>query len=370
MLKLKERNYDYTILVVTIILVMIGIVMVFSSSFYFAENSSLYNDGFYFFKKQIMGAIMGLVLMIFAMIFDYNKLGVLKYIGIIISLVLLSLVFAKGIGVEINKSYRWLNLGFITIQPSELAKFFLVVSIAKILNDNQDNIDKFKYSVLPVFLITASMCGLIALQPNYSAVLIICAIVWILMMIGGVRKTYLFGFIIIGIIAAVIAVLKEEHIIVRFFAFLTPEDDPSGKGYQILQSLYAIGSGGIFGRGVGNSMQKFLYLPYGQSDFIFSIFCEELGFFGAIVLMGLFFVLIFRGVRTAFRAPNVFGMLLATGITMTIAIQVLLNIAVVTKSMPPTGVLLPFISAGSTALIVFMAEIGILLNISHQGNRL
>jgi len=369
MLKLKNRNYDWSILVLTIILVMIGIIMVFSASFYYAENSS-YDDGTYFFKKQISGAIVGLVAMVILMIVDYNKLGKLKYIGIGISLVLLTLVFVNGIGVEINKSARWINLGFITIQPSEVAKFFLIVCVAKILNDNQDNIKKFEYSVLPVFLITAAVCGLIAIQPNYSAVLIIVGLMFILMLIGGVRKTYLLGFILLGILAAVIAVLKEEHILVRIFAFRTPEEDPTGKGYQILQSLYAIGSGGMFGKGIGNSMQKFLYLPYGESDFIFAILCEEFGFFGAIVLMVLFFALIFRGVRTAFRAPNVFGMLLATGITMTIAIQVMLNIAVVTKSMPPTGVLLPFISAGSTALITFMAEIGILLNISHQGNKL
>ena len=282
---------------------------------------------------------------------------------------LLGLVYVPGVGVEINGSSRWIDLRFITIQPSEIAKFFLVVCIAKVMDDNHDKIKKFKYSVLPVLVVVGVICAAIFPQPNFSAILIICLLAFILMLVGGARLGYLLGFLIVAAAAAVYALMTEDHIRVRLFAFLTPEADPLGKGYQILQSLYAIGSGGAFGRGIGNSMQKFLYLPYGESDFIFSILCEELGFIGALFLIVLFVILIYRGIRTAVKAPNVFGMLLATGIIMMIAIQVVLNIAVATRSMPPTGVSLPFISAGSTALITFMAEIGILLNISHQGNR-
>jgi cell division protein FtsW len=370
MLKLKEKNYDYTLLVVTLVLVMLGIVMVYSSSFYYAENNPNYNDGLFFFKKQIQGALIGIAVMIFTMFWDYKRYKSFKYIGIVAAVVLLSLVFIPGIGIKINQSSRWIQLAGIRFQPSEVAKALLIISVAKILNDNQDHLEKIHYSILHVLFITAIVCVPIALQPNYSAVLIICGIVFVMMFAGGVKKTYLFGFIMIGIIAGTFAALKEPHLLARFEGFLNTEADARGKGYQILQSLYAIGSGGAFGRGIGNSMQKFLYLPYGESDFIFAIVCEELGFFGATIIMGLFFILIYRGVKTALKAPDVFGMLLATGITMTLAIQVILNIAVVSKVMPVTGVLLPFISAGSTALIIFLAEIGILLNISHQGNKL
>jgi len=368
--KLKDRHYDYTILVVTIILVMLGIVMVFSASFYNAENSAQYNDGFFFFKKQIFGAVVGLAVMILMMLIDYNKLGKLKYWGILFSMILLAMVYVPGVGVQINGSHRWINLRFTTLQPSEIAKFFLVVCIAKILNDNQDKVKKFSYGIMPVIIVVALICAMIIPQPNYSAIMIIAIIAFVLMFIGGVRIIYLLMFLILAGTGGAYALLTQDHIGVRLFAFLTPELDPLGRGYQILQSLYAIGSGGVFGRGIGNSMQKFLYLPYGESDFIFSILCEELGFIGALFLIILFVILIYRGIRTAIKAPNVFGMLLATGIIMTIGVQVVLNIAVATKSIPPTGVSLPFISAGSTALITFMAEIGILLNISHQGNRM
>jgi cell division protein FtsW len=369
MVRLRDRGYDYTILVVTTVLVMLGIVMVFSASFYNAENSPQYNDGFYFFKKQIFGAVVGLAAMIVMMLIDYNKLGKLKILGILFSLILLGLVYVPGVGVEINGSSRWINLGFTTLQPSEVAKFFLVVCIAKILDDNQNQVQKFKYGVLPILVVVGLICLAIIPQPNYSAILIICILSFVLMLVGGVKIGYLLGFLTVAGAGGAYALVTQDHIRVRMFAFLTPELDPLGKGYQILQSLYAIGSGGAFGRGIGNSMQKFLYLPYGESDFIFSILCEELGFIGALLLIVLFVILIYRGIRTAIKAPNVFGMLLATGIIMMIAIQVLLNIAVATRSIPPTGVSLPFISAGSTALITFMAEIGILLNISHQGNK-
>ncbi len=368
-MRLKDRGFDYTILVVTIVLVMLGIIMVFSASFYHAESSSEYGDGFYFFKKQISGAVIGLAAMIFLMFVDYHKLGRFKLWGILFSMVLLALVYVPGIGLEINGSKRWIDLGITSVQPSEIAKFFLIVYIAKVLNDNQDRVKKFKFGILPILVGVVLICALILPQPNYSAIMIIVIIALIMMLTGGVRIAYLLSFLIIAGGVGVYALMTQEHIRVRMFAFLTPELDPLGKGYQIIQSLYAIGSGGAIGRGIGNSMQKFLYLPYGESDFIFSILCEELGFVGALFLIILFVIFIYRGVRTAIKAPDTFGMLIATGVTMMIGVQVVLNIAVATRSMPPTGVSLPFISYGRTALIMFMAEVGILLNISLQGNQ-
>jgi len=368
-MKLKDRVYDYALLVVTIMLVLLGIIMVFSASFYHAENSSDYGyDGFYFFKNQIFGAVVGLAAMIFLMFYDYDKLGNFKLWGVVFALVLLGLVYIPGVGVEINGSLRWIDLGFITIQPSEIAKFFFIVFVAKVMDDNQDKIKKFKYGIWPVLLVVVAVCALILPQPNYSAIMIIVSIALIMMLVGGVRVGYLLSFLVLAGAVVAYAVMTQEHVRVRLFAFLTPEADPLGKGYQILQSLYAIGSGGAIGRGVGNSMQKFLYLPYGESDFIFSILCEELGFAGALGLIVLFIIFIYHGVRIAIKSPDVFGMVLATGITMMIGMQAVFNIAVATRSMPPTGVSLPFISYGRTALVMFMAEVGVLLNISYKGN--
>lgn len=367
--RFRDKKYDYTILVVTIVLAMIGIVMVFSASFYQAENSATYNyDGLYFFKRQIFGAVLGLVAMVIGMLIDYHFLAKLKYWGLLIAATLLVLVYVPGVGVEINGSNRWVNLGFTTMQPSELAKFFLIVSIAKILDDNQPKIKSFIYGIWPVLVVVGVISALIVPQPNYSAIMIIVMIAFIMMLCGGSNLFYLVGFLVLAAGAAYYVLSTQEYLRVRLFAYLTPELDPLGKGYQILQSLYAIGSGGFLGSGLGNSMQKFLYLPYGESDFIFSILCEELGFAGAMVLIILFVVLIYRGIRTALRSPDVFGMLMATGFTVMIGIQAVLNIAVATRTMPPTGVSLPFISQGLTALVMFMGEVGIMLNISYKGN--
>jgi len=344
--------------------------MVFSASFYQAENSAKYNnDGLYFFKKQILGAVMGLAAMIAGMLFDYHKFEKIKYWGLLVAVIMLALVFVPGVGIEINKSHRWIDLGITTIQPSELAKFFLIVTIAKILHDNQPKIKSFIYGIWPVLAVVAVIAAVIYKQPNFSAIMIIVAIAFVMMFAAGSNLFYLLGFVVLAAGAAAYVLTTQDYVRVRLFAYLTPELDPLGKGYQILQSLYAIGSGGVLGRGLGNSMQKFLYLPYGESDFIFSILCEELGFVGALVLIGLFIVLIYHGIRTALRSSDVFGMLLATGITVMIGLQVLLNIAVATRAIPPTGVSLPFISQGLTALVMFMGEVGILLNISYQGNR-
>ncbi len=368
--RLIDRKYDYTILVVTIVLVMLGVIMVFSASFYQAENSEQYNnDGLYFFKRQIVGAILGLGAMAVGMLMDYHFLAKFKYWGLLISAVLLLLVYVPGVGVEINGSHRWINLRFTTIQPSEVAKFFLIISIAKILEDNQPKVRSFIYGIWPVLVVVGVIAALIVPQPNYSAIMIIVIIAFAMMLCGGSNLFYLLGFLILAAGAAAYVLSTQEYIRVRLFAYLTPELDPLGKGYQILQSLYAIGSGGFLGRGLGNSMQKFLYLPYGESDFIFSILCEELGFAGAMLLIILFVVLIYRGIRTALRSSDVFGMLVSTGIMVMIGLQVVLNIAVATRTMPPTGVSLPFISQGLTALVMFMGEIGIVLNISYQGNR-
>ncbi len=368
---MTKRSFDYTLLVMTIVLVLFGIVMVFSASFYSAENSSStgYN-GYYYFWKQIEGALIGMVAMIGLMFFDYHRFKKLRFLIIIGALVLMALVFVPGIGIERNGSRRWINLFIIDLQPVEVLKFAIIVFMAGTISINRAKMRKFTYGMLP-YLVLLGICGvLLYLQPNFSAVVTLAMLVFVMMLVGGANLWHFGAMGLVGLGGGAIAMVAMDYRVDRIFAFMDPWNAEYMKkeSYQLVQSLYAIGSGGLFGRGLGNSRQKFLYLPYSESDCIFAIIVEELGYVGGILVLAAFGVLIWRGVRTALRAPDDFGMMLATGITALIAIQVFINIGVVTGFVPPTGVVLPFISAGNTSLITFMASIGVLLNISRQGN--
>lgn len=364
---MTKRSFDYPLLVIAIILVLFGIVMVFSASFYYAENSANtgYN-GYYYFWKQVTGAALGLIAMLFFMFFDYNRLKKLRFWILVIGLLAMALVFVPGIGVELNGSRRWINLGFMQLQSVELLKLSLIIFMAAGMAINKDKMKRFTYGMLPYLVLLLICAGLLILQPNFSAIVTLAFLTFVMMLVGGASLVQ-FGVIGIGGIAAgTVAMLATEYRADRIFAYLDPWAHADDKAYQLVQSLYSIGSGGMFGRGLGNSRQKFLYLPYGESDFIFAIIVEELGFLGGLLLIAAFGVLIWRGIRIALRAPNAFGTMLATGITALIAIQVFINVGVVTGLVPPTGVALPFISAGRTQLIMFMASVGILLNISRQ----
>ena len=362
-----RKSMDYSILITTLILVVFGVIMVFSASYYMAESSSMYNnDGLYFFKKQMLWAIVGLCGMIGFSFFNYKLLLKFKYVFIAIAAVLLAVVLIPGVGQDVNGSSRWIIIGGQSIQPSEIAKFALIIFVAATVSVNKDRMKSFRFGMLPSLLITGVLCILIYLQPNFSAVVCIFATVLVMLFIGGARGWHM-GVLVGGGLAGGFGVLfMQDYRVDRVVSFLNPWQYADSKGYQVIQSLYAIGAGGFFGRGLGNSQQKLMYLPYGQSDFIFSIIVEELGFLGAIVLIGLFAFLIYRGIKVATKAPDLFGSMLATGIISIIAIQVCVNIAVVTSSIPPTGVSLPFISYGGSSLAIFMCMIGILLNISRQ----
>ncbi len=364
---MERRSFDYTLLIVTIILVMFGAVMVFSASYYYAENSANtgYNAYFYFWK-QVTGAAMGLVAMLAAMFFDYNKLKKLRFWILGAGLLLMVLVFVPGIGIEVNGSRRWVNLYFLDLQSVEVLKFSLIVFMAASISINSDKMQSFKYGMLPYLLLLGVSAVLLYLQPNFSAVVTLALLIFVMMLVGGVKLLHFILMGATGLAGGALAMVAFEYRMDRIFAFLDPWKYSADKSYQLIQSMYSIGSGGLFGLGLGNSRQKFLFLPYSESDTIFAIVAEELGFVGAMLVIIAFGILIWRGVRIALRAPNTFGMLLATGITALIAIQTFINIGVVTGCVPPTGVSLPFISAGRTSLIVFMASIGVLLNISRQ----
>ncbi len=367
---LHKSNFDYFLLITVIILVAYGMIMVFSSSYYMAQSSKNYDfDGLGLFKKQLVGAVIGIAgLLVFSFI-DYKKLIKLKYFFLAVAIVFLIIVLIPGVGTNLNGSTRWVRVFNISIQPSEIAKFALIIFVASNIYVNRNRMDTFRYGMMPNILMVVVIAVFLILQPNFSAIFLLSSLVFIMMFIGGAKGWQLGAMGAAAAIGGFGIMMLESYRAERIADFTTPWLDASDGGYQVTQSLYGIGAGGFFGSGLGNSKQKLLYLPYGDSDFIFSIICEELGFIGAIFLIALFIFLIYRGIKIASRAPDMFGTMVATGIVAIIALQVIINIAVVTASMPPTGVSLPFISYGNSSLVIFMSMIGILLNIGKQGQK-
>lgn len=346
-------------------LVFIGIIFVFSASMYSAEVN--YNNKYYFLIKQIIGALIGTVGLIFFSNFDYKKLKKFSIPVLIFSFVCLILVFIPFIGVENYGAKRWIGLGPITIQASEIAKFGFILFSASYLSTHYDKTAKLK-TMLPVILVGLCMCGLIILEPNMSVTICVALTLVAMLFIGGIQLKYIFMFGGVGAMAVPLLILAKPYRIKRLTAFLNPWANPKGEGFQLIQSLYSLGSGGLFGVGLFNSKQKYLFLPFSESDFIFSIIGEETGFVGCLFVILIFVLLIISGIKIAYSSRERFGCYLATGITSIIAIQTFINIAVVSGSIPPTGLPLPFISAGSTSLIVFMSAVGVLNNISKQNS--
>lgn len=315
--------------------------------------------------KQIIGAVIGLACMILTSSIDYHKLEKTKWYVLIGSFILLALVFIPGLGVSNNGATRWLKLPGFTIQPSEIAKFTFVIWTSSYLAKNYDYVKTF-VGILPVLCVGGMFCLLIILEPNMSITMCMALTMIVMLFVGGIRAKHFAILGTLGACAVPALIIAEPYRLNRLIAFMNPWLNPKTEGYQLIQSLYGLGAGGLFGVGLFNSRQKYLFLPFAESDFIFSIIGEEFGLVGCLIVMVLFVIVIYNGVRIAMHAPDRFGSYLATGITAVIASQVLINIAVVTGSIPPTGVPLPFISAGSTSLVVFMGAIGILLNIDRQ----
>ncbi|MEG6616428.1 stage V sporulation protein E [Peptococcaceae bacterium 1198_IL3148] len=361
-MRLKKRSPDFILFLTVIMLLSIGVVMVFSASQY--VTIIRYDDSFYFFKRQMLWATLGVGAMIFMMNFDYFR--VKRWIGpiVIFAFILLILVLVPGIGKEVNGSRRWINFGIISFAPAELVKLCLITFVAFGLTRKQALIHSFKQGLLPYLMVMGLAAGLILLQPDLGTAVVLCGTIMIMFLAAGAKMLHLFGLGGIGACLVALAIYFEPYRMRRFLAFMDPEADPQGTGYHILQSLYAIGSGGLFGMGLGQSKQKFLYLPENHTDFIFAIIGEELGFIGASLVILLFILFAWRGLKIALTSPDPFASLLATGITCGIVLQAIINMGVVTGSMPVTGVPLPFISFGGTSMLFTMAGVGILLNIS------
>ncbi len=363
-LKIDFKKINKPLFFSVLVLVLFGIVMVYSASSYFAALS--YNDEFYFLKKQIIGAVLGLIALFVAYKIDYKKYAKYKNAIIFVSFVLLIIVLIPYIGVENNGARRWIALPFgFTFQPSEIAKFGFVIFVSVYLSRSKKQVKSF-LGILPVLITGGIMCLLILMEPNFSITLCVGLVMVCMLFIGGASLKHFAILAVPALMLIPLLIIMEPYRLDRLMAFIDPWSTPRAEGYQLIQSLFSLGGGGLFGVGLFNSRQKYLFLPFSESDFIFSIIGEELGLFGALIVIILFIVIVWQGIKIANRAKDRFGCYLAVGIISVISIQTLINIAVVTGSIPPTGVPLPFVSAGSTALIVFMAAVGILLNIQKQ----
>lgn len=363
--KQKGIRIDFLLVFCVLFLVGFGILMVYSASFYQAELT--YSNKFFFMKKQIIGAFIGLAGMIAMYFVNYEKLKKLKWVSIVLSAVLLVLVFIPHIGVRVYGAKRWINLGFFTLQPSEIAKFGFVLFAASSLAKANREVKSFK-GILPTILAGCLMCLLIIMEPNMSITICVGVTMISMLFVGGASLKHFLLMLIPIVLLVPVLIIIEPYRLRRLIAFLDPFASAGSEGFQLVQSLYGISSGGLFGVGLFNSRQKYLFLPFSESDFIFSIIAEEFGLVGCFVIMAIFLVIVIRGMKISLNAPTRFGTYLASGIVSVIAVQMLVNIAVVSGSIPPTGVPLPFISAGSTSLVVFMSAIGILLNIDKQSH--
>lgn len=362
--KMGKADKPFSILVVT--LVTIGLIMLFSAS----HVNALYNygDSFHFIKSQLVWAAMGLTAMYIISRIDYHIFGRFAYLIMGITFVFLVVVlFMK----PLNGAKRWIDLGFTTFQPSEIAKFAVVVLFSLWISKNASKMKTFKYGVVPFAAILIAIAGLMVLQPHLSGTILIMSIGLILMFVGGTdRRWFIFGgvAIVIGLLFVVFFTDAITYATDRLQFWLDPFKDAQGKGFQTIQSLLAIGSGGFFGVGLGNSRQKQLYVPEPQNDFIFAIICEELGFIGAVLIIFLFMLLLVRGISISMRAKDKFGSMLALGLTVQVILQAMLNIMVVTNTIPNTGISLPFFSYGGTSLVMLLAQMGVVLSVSRQSN--
>ena len=361
----KKREWGVVALPILVVLVAaFGVLMVYSASYYAAEKQ--FGDAFYFMKKQLVGFILGIVAMLAAGFFPYRSLKKLKWPALIVSLVLLAAVFIPGLGVENYGATRWIGLGSITIQPSEIAKFGFIIFAAAYASENPERMKKFT-GMLPVLAAGGGICLLIIAEPNMSVTMVVGILMVAMLFLSGVKIRHFLIILLPIALAVPVLIVMEPYRLQRLYAFLDPWSSPQGEGYQLIQSLYALGNGSWLGTGLFNSMQKYRYLPFAESDFILAVIGEEFGYVGIILLFLVFGAIVFCGIRTAARCKDMFGFLTASGITAVYAIQVVINALVVSGSIPPTGLPLPLVSSGNTSLIITMAAMGVLYNISRGG---
>jgi len=363
---------DMPMLFIILTLMAFGLVMLFSAS-YASAYYGKWNDSYHFVLRQSIFAVMGLVIMLLVSTVDYHQLHNFNILifAISVALLLMVLVF-RGTSIAPVKggANRWINIAGLEFQPSEIAKFALILMFAHLIAVTGERMTTFKDGFLPFMGILGGVAGLIILEKHVSATIIICLIAFLMMFIGGTKVRYFAAVGTVGAVALACLLMfsdKFAYALNRVKGWLDPFNPPEGVDtWQTRQSLYAIGSGRLLGVGIGQSRQKYLYLPEPQNDFVFAVICEELGFIGALLVILLFALFIWRGIYISLHARDRFGMMLGLGITYQFGLQAILNICVVTNTIPNTGISLPFFSYGGTALVMLLAEMGVLLSISRH----
>ncbi|HBK86517.1 MAG TPA: putative lipid II flippase FtsW [Firmicutes bacterium] len=368
-MKRRKHAPDFVLLVTTLLLLAIGIVMVYSASEYVsrnttrtAENPEGYN--YYVVRRQLVWVAIGLVVMFIGSKLNYWHLAHLAKFGYLATVIMLIMVKIPGIGVTRYGATRWLGFEPFIFQPSEIAKLSLSLFLARWLAIRGDRIESFVQGILPPLLFTGTICGLIMLQPDLGTTILIFAIAAVLVFVTGAQWKHIISLALTSVLGIIGLIYVEKYRLERWLSFRNPWADPLDTGHQLIQSFYALGPGGLFGRGLAQSIQKRFYLPFPHTDFILAVIGEELGFAGVSVVVLLYGIFVWRGLKIALNASDTFGTLLATALTATVGLQAIINIAVVTGSIPTTGIPLPLISAGGSSLIFTLGSIGVLLNIS------
>jgi len=361
----RKLKTDKLLFLATLLLVCASVVMVYSASAVLAMDR--FQQPYLYLAKQLTWAVLGLFLFFVVMRIDYHNYKqpvVIWSVLAIVGLALVAVLFSR----EINGTRRWFGMGGIGVQPSELAKIAMILFTAAILERRMDRIHEVSYSLLPIAVAGAAITGLILLQPDFGTAVSLVAIVAVMVFAAGLPYRYLAGFALVGLPTAAMILWSAEYRRRRLFAFLDPWSDPLGDGFQVIQSIIAVGTGGLFGRGLMGGVQKLFYLPEPHTDFIYAVIAEETGLIGATAILACFCIITWRGLRTALRAPDRFGAFLALGLTMMVAIQAFINMSVVLGLMPTKGIPLPLVSAGGSSLLISLIGMGILVNVSQHAS--
>lgn len=361
----EGQSYDIGVILSALFLTSMGVLMVYSTSSVYSLE--MYGDTHYFLKRHGIYLLMGLTSMVALMVFDYRHLRKLVYPAYIIGLIMLVLVLVPGIGKQVGGAQRWIDLGFFTFQPSEIAKYILVLYLAHSLTKKRDKLDNFVVGFASHIMIAGVYILLVLLEPDFGTATVMLVVLFGMMFIGEVKLKYMIPVGLVAVVFMVLAVVTKGYRMKRVTSFLDPWQDPLGSGYQAIQSFIAFAMGGIYGAGLGDSTQKLFFLPQAHTDFIFSIIGEELGFIGILLVIAGFAVLLIRSLRVSLRAPDLFGCYLVFGCIMLIILQAGINMAVAVGLFPTKGLTLPLISYGGTSLVTTLAAIGIILNVSRSG---
>ncbi len=366
-LEAASSSYDRIILISTFTLLALGLTMVFNASTVMALSQ--YQDPYFFIKRQAFYALLGIGVLFLGRAINYRRYQRWAYPFLFITLISLILVFVPGVGSKVRGAARWLKLGPLTLQPSEFAKLAVALFLAYSLTKKQEKMKSFSIGFLPHLVVAGAFIVLVGLEPDFGTALTIAAIVFTMLFVGGTRLTHILLALGAGVGLAVIMVLKDPKKLGRIFSYLDPWKYGQDVGYQLKQSLLAIGSGGLWGMGPGQSRAKLFYLPDAHTDFIFSIFSEEMGLLGVLLVLALFAILVYRGLLLSLRTADAFGSYLALGLTLLIGLPAVINLGVVSGIFPTKGLSLPFLSYGGSSLLANLLAVGILLNISSQTKR-